>query len=176
MDGTTLQDNMKGVNKDAMSEGEKFVIEKITKLVGDTWLFQMRFQYGDHDLPVPVPICLRAGDTPVFTPSEVPISGFGNYTARVLIYGEQYAECGDRRRAVVGRCSAKSYESVMPVVEFSHAGNPPKFRCCHGCDGRRGAGRRWGTARRHHARRHAQRSHTLAALRRRRKEGVDRSD
>jgi hypothetical protein len=91
MDGTTLQDNMKGVNKDAMSEGEKFVIEKITKLVGDTWLFQMRFQYGDHDLPVPVPIRVRAGDTPVLTPSEVPIAGFGTYTVRVLICGEQYA-------------------------------------------------------------------------------------
>src|SRR5262245_22679478 len=87
MDGTALQGNMKGVNKDAMSKGEKFVIEKVTKVV-DTWLFQMRFQYGDHDVPVPVPIRVTwAGDTPVLTLTEVPIPGFGTYTARVLIYG-----------------------------------------------------------------------------------------
>jgi hypothetical protein len=85
MDGTTLQGNMKGVNKDTMSQGEKFVIEKITKLMGDTWLFQMRFQYGDHDVPVPVPIRVTwTGDTPVLTLTDVPIPGHGSYT-------EQYA-------------------------------------------------------------------------------------
>ena len=92
MDGTALQDNMKGVNKDAMSEGEKFVIEKITKLVGDTWLFQMRFQYGDHDVSVPVPIRVRAGETPVLTPSEVPDFRFRNL----------HGPCADLWRTVCG--------------------------------------------------------------------------
>ena len=92
MDGTTLQGNMKGLNKDEISKGEKFVIEKVNKVAGETWLFQMRFQYGAHDVPVPVPIRVTwAGDTPVLTLTDVPIPGYGTYTARVLIYGEQYA-------------------------------------------------------------------------------------
>jgi hypothetical protein len=92
MDGTTLQGNMKGLNKDEMSKGEKFVIEKVNKVAGDAWLFQMRFQYGNRDIPVPVPIRVRwAGDTPVLTLTDVPIPGYGTYTARVLIYGDQYA-------------------------------------------------------------------------------------
>ncbi len=83
---------MKGLNKDGNSKGEKFGIEKVNKVAGDTWLFQTRFQYGNHDIPVSVPIrVMWAGDTPVLTPTDVPIPGYGTYTARLLIYGEQYA-------------------------------------------------------------------------------------
>jgi hypothetical protein len=64
----------------------------VSRVAGDAWLFQMRFQYGNHDVPVPVPIRVTwAGDTPVLTLTDVPIPGYGTYTARVLIYGEQYA-------------------------------------------------------------------------------------
>lgn len=92
IDGVTLQGNMRGLGKDTMSKGEKFVIEKVTRVMGDTWLFQMRFQYGDHDVPVPIPMRVNwAGDTPVLTLTDVPVPGFGTYTARVLIYGEQFA-------------------------------------------------------------------------------------
>ena len=71
---------------------EKYVIEKVSKLTGETWLFQSRMQYGGHDIPVPVPVVIKwAGDTPVITLTDLTIPRMGTYTARVLLYGDQYA-------------------------------------------------------------------------------------
>jgi hypothetical protein len=92
MDGTALEGNMKGLGKDKISQGEKFVIERVTRIAGETWLFPMRFQYGKNDVPVPVPLRVAwAGDTPVLTLTDVPVPGYGTYSARVVIYKEQFA-------------------------------------------------------------------------------------
>jgi hypothetical protein len=67
-----------------------YVIEKVSKLSGDTWLFHARI--GKSKLAVPIPIqVLWAGDTPVITLTDLGIPGIGSYTARVLLYKDQYA-------------------------------------------------------------------------------------
>jgi len=91
MSGVTLVGHSASSNRDGLSDEERYVIEKATKLTGDTWLLQARLQYGSHDIPVPVPVQIKwAGDTPVITLTDLTIPGLGTYTARVLFYRDQY--------------------------------------------------------------------------------------
>jgi hypothetical protein len=92
MSGVTLVGQSVSPDHEGLSGEERYVIEKATKLTGDTWLLQARLQYGSHDIPVPVPVQIKwAGDTPVITLTDLAIPGVGTYTARVLIYRDQYA-------------------------------------------------------------------------------------
>src|SRR5436309_15766930 len=87
MRGVTLVGRSTRLNDDKIIGEEKYVIEKVSKLTGNTWLFHARFQYGTHDIPIPVPVVIRwAGDTPVITLTDVSIPGIGTYTARVVLY------------------------------------------------------------------------------------------
>jgi hypothetical protein len=92
MSGVTLIGHSASLKGEIMSGEEKYVIEKVSKLGGETWLFQVRIQYGSHDIPVPLPVTIKwAGDTPVITITNLTIPGLGTYTARVLLYEDQYA-------------------------------------------------------------------------------------
>jgi hypothetical protein len=93
MTGVTLVGHSTRLNRDGVAPGEeKYVIEKVSKLTGETWLIRARMQYGSRDLPVPVPVTIKwAGDTPVITLTDLAIPGVGTYTARVLFYRDQYA-------------------------------------------------------------------------------------
>jgi len=92
MSGVTLVGHSAGPNQEGLSGEEKYVIEKVAHLTGDTWLLQARLQYGSHDIPVPVPVHIKwAGDTPVITLTDLTIPGVGTFTARILIYRDQYA-------------------------------------------------------------------------------------
>lgn len=71
---------------------DKYTISKASKLAGDTWLINARIQYGTHDVTVPIPVTVKwAGDTPVITLTDATIPGMGKFTARVLIYRNNYA-------------------------------------------------------------------------------------
>ena len=92
MTGATLVGYSTRLNKPGVSGEERYVIEKVSKMTGDLWLFQARLRFGSHDLALPLPIAVKwAGDTPVITLTDVSIPGLGTYTARVLIYRDQYA-------------------------------------------------------------------------------------
>jgi hypothetical protein len=92
MSGVTLIGHSASLKGESMSGEEKYVIEKVSKLRGETWLFHVRIQYGSHDIPVPLPVTIKwAGDTPVITITDLTIPGLGTYTARVLLYEGQYA-------------------------------------------------------------------------------------
>ena len=92
MKGVTLVGRSTRLNDQKVIGEEKYVIEKVSKLAGETWLFQTRMQYRGHDIPVPVPVVIKwAGDTPVITVTDLKIPRMGTYTARVLLYGDQYA-------------------------------------------------------------------------------------
>jgi hypothetical protein len=92
MSGVTLIGHSASLKGESISGEEKYVIEKVSKLQGDTWLFHVRIQYGSHDIPVPLPVTIKwAGDTPVITITNLTIPGLGTYTARVLLYQAQYA-------------------------------------------------------------------------------------
>ena len=76
----------------ALPKEEKYTIAKVSKLKDDLWIFQVRIQYGDHDVALPLPIRVKwAGDTPVITLDKTPVPGLGTFSARVLIYDDKYA-------------------------------------------------------------------------------------
>ena len=92
MKGVTLVGRSTRLQDDKIIGEEKYVIEGVSKLAGDTWLFRTRLQYGGHDIPLPLPVTIKwAGDTPVITLTDLSIPGMGTYTARVVLYRDQYA-------------------------------------------------------------------------------------
>lgn len=92
MQGVTLHGYSTRTNKEGTFGPEKYKIESVSKLTGDTWLFQTRLRHDGKDLPVPIPITLKwAGDTPVITLTDLTIPGVGTWTARVMLYRDQYA-------------------------------------------------------------------------------------
>ncbi|MGC3970092.1 MAG: hypothetical protein QM775_23025 [Pirellulales bacterium] len=77
---------------------EKYTIASVKKLEGndDLWLFQVRIQYGDHDLTLPLTLQVKwAGDTPVITLTDMLVPGLGKFTLRVVVYRGQYAGTWD---------------------------------------------------------------------------------
>jgi hypothetical protein len=71
---------------------ERYEIHSVMKLAGDIWTFNVRIQYGDHDVTLPVPVRVEwAGDTPVVSLTDADIPGLGTFSARVLFYQGQYA-------------------------------------------------------------------------------------
>jgi hypothetical protein len=71
---------------------EKYYIQSVRRLAGDTWLFTARIRYGGRDVTVPIPITVKwAGDTPVITLTDLNIPKLGTFTARVLIYRNAYS-------------------------------------------------------------------------------------
>jgi hypothetical protein len=92
MSGVTLVGHSMGPKDEGVAGEERYVIEKVSKLGGDTWLMHARIQYGTHDIPVPLPVTIKwAGDTPMISLTDLTIPGLGTYTARVLFYRDQYA-------------------------------------------------------------------------------------
>lgn len=92
MSGATLVGHSTRLNREGIFGEERYVIEKASKVAGDTWLLQARLKYGGRDIPVPVPVSIKwAGDTPVITLTDLTIPGMGTFTARVLLYRGQYA-------------------------------------------------------------------------------------
>lgn len=71
---------------------ERYIIDKVVKQDGDTWVFHARIQYGKNDVPVRLPIPVKwAGDTPVISVTKLAVPLLGTFNARVLIYDGQYA-------------------------------------------------------------------------------------
>ena len=92
MSGVTLVGHSMGPKSEGVAGEERYVIEKVSKLGGDTWLMHARIQYGTHDIPVPLPVTIKwAGDTPMISLTDLTIPGLGTFTARVLFYRDQYA-------------------------------------------------------------------------------------
>jgi len=92
MTGTTLVGRSTTVGRDTLSSEERYVIEGVTRLAGDTWLVRSRFQYASRDIPIVIPVQVKwAGDTPVLCLTDFTIPGMGTFSARVVLYRDQYA-------------------------------------------------------------------------------------
>src|SRR5262245_1251667 len=59
MHGVSLVGRSTRLNDDKIIGQEKYVIEKVSKVAGETWLLQARMQYGTRDIPVPVPVTIK---------------------------------------------------------------------------------------------------------------------
>jgi hypothetical protein len=71
---------------------ERYELGDVKHLGKDQWLIPARIKYGDHDVTLPLTLPIRwAGDTPMICLDEMPIPGFGAFTARVMIYRDHYA-------------------------------------------------------------------------------------
>ena len=86
---------------------DRYTLGKVAKLKDDYWLFETRIQYGEHDVTLPITIQVKwAGDTPIITLTDLTVPGLGTFTARVLVYRDQYAGMwvhGDHGGAMFGR-------------------------------------------------------------------------
>ena len=92
MSGVTLQGYSTRLDREGLSRQENYRIDGVSHISGDNWLFRTRLEYSGREIPVPIPITVRwAGDTPVITLTDLTIPAVGTFTARVLLYREQYA-------------------------------------------------------------------------------------
>jgi hypothetical protein len=108
MTGVTLVGRSSSLRSEKISGEEKYVIEGISKISGDTWLMRARFQYDGHDLPIPIPVTIKwAGDTPVITLTDLAVPGMGSYTARVVLYEGQYAGTWSGQKGAGGQVFGK---------------------------------------------------------------------
>jgi hypothetical protein len=98
LSGATLQGHFTNSRdeKGATPKEDKYTIQSVTKMQGDVWLFTARIQYAAHDATLPLPLrVVWAGDTPVITLDKLPVPGMGSFTARVMIFDNQYAGMWD---------------------------------------------------------------------------------
>ena len=92
MTGATLVGHFTATDRPGQPKEDRYTITRVTKQKGDTWLFLARMQFGGRDLTVPMLIPVKwAGDTAVISVTRLGIPGLGTYSARVLIYEDQYA-------------------------------------------------------------------------------------
>jgi len=72
---------------------EEYTISSVEKQAdGDYWIFNTRIKYGKNDVQVPLRLEVKwAGTTPVITLTDFTIPGLGTFSARVVIYHNQYA-------------------------------------------------------------------------------------
>jgi hypothetical protein len=92
--GATLvgQFTVTGLNDDKPLAKDRYTLGTVKKLKSGFWSFEARIQYGDHDVKLPLALPVKwAGDTPVISVTKVAFPGLGTYSARVVIYGDQYA-------------------------------------------------------------------------------------
>lgn len=92
MSGVTLVGNSTRLSREGIFGPERYYIDGVNHVSGDTWLFRTRLKHSGPEISVPIPLTVKwAGDTPVITLTELSIPGVGTYTARVVLYGGQYA-------------------------------------------------------------------------------------
>lgn len=115
MSGATLVGTFTLGKPDGKLNEEKYTIESAKKLKNGKWQFKSRIEYGGKDMTVPLALDVHwAGDTPVITLTDMPVPGFGTFTARVLVYRGEYAGTwsgGDHGGHLFGRVIKKG-ESV----------------------------------------------------------------
>jgi hypothetical protein len=99
LSGATLTGHYTSGKDDlASAKEEKYEIESVAKLPveGDLWRFKARIKYGGYDVKLPLSLrVVWAGDTPVITLDEVGVPGFGQFTARVMIFDGKYSGMWD---------------------------------------------------------------------------------
>lgn len=77
----------------ALPKPERYEIKKVSKAVGNLWIFMVRIKYGKSDitLPVTVPIVWADG-TPMVSLKDATIPGMGGgFSAHVIFEGNRYA-------------------------------------------------------------------------------------
>ncbi len=99
MSGATLDGQFTARDRaDGKIANDKYTLGKVSKIAGekDLWNFETRIQYGKNDLTVPLAVrVVWSGDTPVITVDDLAVPGLGKFTARVMVFHEQYTGMWD---------------------------------------------------------------------------------
>jgi hypothetical protein len=94
MSGATLvgQFTVTGLKDDKPLAEDRYTLGTVKKLKGDLWSFEARIEYGGRDVKLTLALPVKwAGDTPVISVTNVAFPGLGTYSARVVVYEDQYA-------------------------------------------------------------------------------------
>ncbi len=91
MTNATLSGRFTSNNSDKMSE-DRYTVSSVSKVAGGLWTLNTHIQYGTHDVTIPVPVrVVWASDTPVIMLTDTSLPGMGTFTARIVLYDNQYA-------------------------------------------------------------------------------------
>lgn len=86
---------------------DKYTINKVKKLKNGLWMFDSTIQYGGNNTRIPITLPVKwASDTPVITVTNILVPGMGTFSARVLVFKDQYAGTwsgGDHGGQMFGR-------------------------------------------------------------------------
>ena len=112
---------MKGpAANDRRLHNESYEISSVRHLQGDQWMFIARVKYGQRDVTLPMILPIKwAGDTPVISLTNLAIPGLGTYSARVVIYGDEYAGIwsgGAHGGQLFGRIVKKADDTPPPTT------------------------------------------------------------
>jgi hypothetical protein len=92
MTNVSLVGQSTSFDREGIAGEEEYVIDTVSRIAGDRWLFHTTLKLGSRDVTVPIPVTiLWAGDTPVITLTDLSIPGMGSYSARVLLFRDHYA-------------------------------------------------------------------------------------
>ncbi len=92
MNGAELIGQFSVTGMEVPTQPDTYSVSKIEKLDDGRWLFTASMSYGDTTVAIPMPFdVLWAGDTPVITLTDQLIPGLGTFSARVLVYKDEYA-------------------------------------------------------------------------------------
>ena len=92
--GSVLVGRFSSKGRQGEPREERYTIVSAKKFLGERWVITAKIQYGGKGETAAIPIVLPvkwAGDTPVISLTDFSIPGMGTYTARVMIFQDQYA-------------------------------------------------------------------------------------
>lgn len=92
MSGCKMVGQFTITGSDGPAKDDSYTIAKVTKLGDDKWQFDAKIEYGDKSVTIPIIVDVRwAGDTPMIQVTDMAIPMLGTYSARIVVYQEQYA-------------------------------------------------------------------------------------
>src|SRR5438128_1818901 len=99
MSNAVLVGHFTSGKQDTGSKEDRYTIASAKKIpMTERWVITAKIQYGNRGDTAAIPIMVPvkwAGDTPVISVTDLSIPGMGTYTARVMIFRDQYAGTWD---------------------------------------------------------------------------------
>lgn len=122
MTGAVLVGRFSSKGRQGDPREERYTIVSAKKFLGERWVITAKIQYGGKGETAAIPIVVPvkwAGDTPVISLTDFSIPGMGTYTARVMIFQDQYAgmwAAGTEHGGLMwGRIERAPAEAVKPA-------------------------------------------------------------
>jgi outer membrane protein assembly factor BamB len=120
---------------DRAPQEDSYTIAKVSKVGDDKWRFEAKIEYGGKSVTVPLVVgVLWAGDTPMIQVTDLGVPVLGTYSARVLVYGDQYAgvwsgvDHGGQMFGRIERAATKAAPQDPAAPPKKKAGEPPQDR------------------------------------------------